>query len=121
MSSTTGSLSQVYALVAPSPDAMGQRTAVVLRLSSHLRTNLTFTKALEAYADDLAQHGGTVIVCGLQPDTITNLRSSGLPESVTLLAQGDELDGSLNEAYARATAWLDASEPPANAPPPIDA
>ncbi|MFZ0529579.1 MAG: SulP family inorganic anion transporter [Propionicimonas sp.] len=99
----------------PGPDVIRRRTAVVLRLRGHLRTNLTFTKALEAYAEELADHGGTVIACGLQPEAIAALRSSGLPESVILIAQGEELDGSLNQAYERATAWLDAAGPPATA------
>jgi SulP family sulfate permease len=95
------------------PDA-GQAIAVVLRLRGHLRTNLTFTKALEDYAEAIGQSGGTLIVCGLQPATITQLRSAGLPESTALLPQGDELEGSLTEAYERAVTWLAtaAGQPP---------
>jgi sulfate permease, SulP family len=91
------------------PDA-GQPIAVVLRLRGHLRTNLTFTKALEDYAEAIGQSGGTLIVCGLQPATITQLRSAGLPESTALLPQGDELEGSLTEAYEQAVAWLATAE-----------
>jgi SulP family sulfate permease len=87
------------------PDAR-QPMAVVLRLRGHLRTNLTFTKALEDYAEAIGQSGGTLIVCGLQPGTISQLRSAGLPESIALLAQGDELEGSLNEANEQAVTWL---------------
>jgi sulfate permease, SulP family len=90
----------------PVADTAGQPVAVVLRLGGHLRTNLTFTTALDTYAEGITRSGGTVIVCGLQPAIITQLRSAGLPESVTLLAQGDELDGSLAEAHDRATVWL---------------
>ena len=95
------------------PDAR-QRIAVVLRLRGHLRTNLTFTKALEDYAEAIGQSGGTLIVCGLQPATITQLRSAGLPESIALLPQGDELEGSLTEAYEQAVTWLAtaAGQPP---------
>jgi len=95
------------------PDA-GQPIAVVLRLRGHLRTNLTFTKALEDYAEAITQSGGTLIACGLQPGTITQLRSAGLPESIALLPQGDELEGSLTEAYEQAVTWLAtaAGQPP---------
>ena len=78
----------------------------MLRLRGHLRTNLTFTKALEDYAEAIQATGGTLIVCGLQPATITQLRSAGLPESVALLPQGDELEGSLTNAYEQAVTWL---------------
>ena len=87
------------------PDA-SQPVAVVLRLRGHLRTNLTFTKALEDYAEGISASGGILVVCGLQPATITQLRSAGLPESTALLAQGDELEGSLTEAYDQAATWL---------------
>jgi MFS superfamily sulfate permease-like transporter len=95
----------------PRPAAAGVGTAgggsaVVLRLRGHLRTNLTFTKALESYEADLAEAGGLLIICGLQPETITQLRSAGLPESVELVAQGEVLEASLVRAYERATAWL---------------
>ena len=46
------------------------------------------------------------MVCGLQPATIAQLRSAGLPQSVELVAQGEVLEGSLNEAHDRAIAWL---------------
>ncbi|MGB7981942.1 MAG: hypothetical protein WCF36_14275 [Candidatus Nanopelagicales bacterium] len=68
-------------------------------------TNLTFAKALEAYAEQIAGSGGSLSVCGLQPATITQLRAAGLPDSITLIAQGDETDGSLAAAYDRAGAW----------------
>lgn len=86
-----------------------QPFAVVLRLRGHLRTNLTFTKALEAYAADIAGSGGSLSVCGLLPATITQLRAAGLPDSITLIAQGEETDGSLAVAYERARAWMTAS------------
>jgi sulfate permease, SulP family len=92
-------------VLAGSADA-GEPAAVVLRLRGHLRSNLTFVKALEAYAEEVSGSGGTLIVCGLQPDTISQLRSAGLPNSVTLLAQGAELDGSLAEAHDLASGWL---------------
>lgn len=92
--------------------AGGQRVAVVLRLRGHLRSNLTFIKALEDYAGRLDACGGTVIVCGLQPVTIAQLRSSGLPESVVLVAQSEEVEGALHQAYERATEWLDAPQQP---------
>ena len=91
-------------------------SAVVLRLRGHLRTNLTFVTALENYANGITRAGGILIVCGLQPRTIAQLRSAGLPESVVLVAQSDELDGSLAEAHDRATTWLAA----ATGPPPQD-
>jgi SulP family sulfate permease len=92
----------------------GQPVAVVLRLRGHLRTNLTFTRALEDYAGGIGAYGGTLLVCGLQPATITQLRAAGLPESIALLAQGDELEGSLTEAYEQAVTWLAtaAGQPP---------
>jgi SulP family sulfate permease len=102
----------------PAPGAAVARTAVVLRLRGHLRTNLTFTKALQTYAEAIAASGGTVVVCGIQPQTIAQLRSAGLPASVTLLAQGEEVDGSLAEAVGLADAWIATSEgqvPPAQA------
>ena len=89
-------------LPAAPADGDGRPFAVVLRLRGHLRTNLTFTKALEAYADDIAKSGGSLSVCGLQPATITQLRAAGLPDSITLIAQGDETDGSLAIAYDQA-------------------
>lgn len=91
--------------------------AVVLRLRGHLRTNLTFTKALEAYGEQLAASGGHLSVCGLQPGTIAQLRAAGLPETIALIAQGEETDGSLAVAYARAGDWLTES----GAQPPSDA
>ncbi len=45
-------------------------------------------------------------MCGLQPATITQLRAAGLPDSITLIAQGEETDGSLAVAYDRAGAWM---------------
>ena len=91
-------------------------SAVVLRLRGHLRTNLTFVTALENYAGGIARTGGILVVCGLQPRTIAQLRSAGLPESVRLVAQSAELDGSLAAAHDFATAWLDATPTPE--PPP---
>jgi SulP family sulfate permease len=100
------------------PDAgtPAEPTAVVLRLRGHLRANLTFTKALETYAERIAQGGGAVIVCGLQPGTIAQLRSAGLPDSVPLIAQGDEVEGSLAEAWDRAEAWIAGAGPQTPAP-----
>jgi MFS superfamily sulfate permease-like transporter len=97
----------------------GGGSAVVLRLRGHLRTNLTFTKALEDYAEEVQGTGGIVVVCGLQPATIAQLRSAGLPESVELVAQGDVLEASLAEAHDRATAWLAraAGQPPTEPTP----
>jgi SulP family sulfate permease len=94
-----------------------QHFAVVLRLRGHLRTHLTFTMALEAYAEQIAGSGGSLSVCGLQPATITQLRAAGLPESIPLIAQGEETDGSLAIAYARAGDWLteSRSQPPPEA------
>jgi SulP family sulfate permease len=107
----SGSFASVPALVSRLPHTTrdpldAPPPAVVLRLHGHLRTNLTFTQALETYAKSIEESGGTLLVCGLQPEAITQLRSAGLPTSVTLLAQGDELEGSLNEAYDLATHWL---------------
>jgi sulfate permease, SulP family len=127
----SGEFASVPALVArlPQPPEQrpgapdeGQPVAVVLRLRGHLRTNLTFTRALEDYADGIGEHGGTLLVCGLQPATITQLRSAGLPESIVLLAQGDELEGSLTEAYEQAVTWLAAAggPPPGEPRPPQD-
>ena len=118
----SGTFASVPALFAqlPQPPADGtdgQPSAVVLRLHGHLRTNLTFVTALENYANGVARAGGTLIVCGLQPGTIAQLRSAGLPESVSLVAQGDELDGSLADAYERATTWLAAARGPYQDPP----
>lgn len=90
----------------PTGDVPVQPSVVVLRLRGHLRTNLTFIKALEAYAEKMAKSGGAVIVCGLQPGTIAQFRSAGLPDSVTLIPQGDELDGSLAHAQELAAEWL---------------
>ena len=78
----------------------------MIRLRGHLRTNLTLVKALETYAAGIAGAGGSLIVCGLQPATIAQLRSAGLPETITLIPQGEETDGALDEAHDRATAWL---------------
>jgi SulP family sulfate permease len=108
----SGSFAAVPALVAQLPRAQSagehdaRPSAVVLRLHGHLRTNLTFTKALQAYAERIEQSGGVLIVCGLHPEAITQLRSAGLPEGVTLVAQGEELEGSLVRAYDLATDWL---------------
>ena len=85
----------------PQPPATAGPCAVVLRLRGHLRTNLTFTKALETYAEQIAGSGGSLIVCGLQPATITQLRAAGLPDSITLIAQGEETDGSLADRIRR--------------------
>ena len=104
----SGTFASVPALFAqlPQPPARGGGAradtppgAVVLRLRGHLRTNLTFVTALENYANGVAGAGGVLVVCGLQPGTIAQLRSAGLPDSVLLVAQGDELDGSLAEAH----------------------
>ena len=106
----SGAFTSVPALFDQLPSARadgdGRPCALVLRLRGHLRTNLTFTKALEAYADDIAKSGGSLSVCGLQPATITQLRAAGLPDSITLIAQGEETDGSLAVAYDRAGAWM---------------
>ncbi len=93
-------------------------SAVVLRLHGHLRTNLTFATALRTYAARLAPTGGTLTVCGLQPEAVAQLRSAGLPESVTLLPEGDELNGSLAQAYDHAVASLTgAATPPPDTEP----
>lgn len=93
-------------------------SAVVLRLRGHVGTNLTMVKALEDYAGDVEQSGGRLIVCGLIPATIAQLRSAGLPESVDLVEQGAELEGSLTEAFDRATTWIaQAARPPTSGPP----
>ena len=123
-SGTFASVPALFAQLPPPPArGAGARTdtppgAVVLRLRGHLRTNLTFVTALENYANGVAGAGGVLVVCGLQPGTIAQLRSAGLPDSVLLVAQGDELDGSLAEAHHRATNWLATRSTPE--PPPID-
>ena len=115
------SFASVPALLAslPGPAATGASagaaaapSAVVLRLHGHLRTNLTFVTALEKYAEVVTATGGLLVVCGLQPQTVTQLRSAGLPDLVVLLAQGEELDGSLAEAQELAVAWLATPHPP---------
>jgi MFS superfamily sulfate permease-like transporter len=119
----SGEFASVPALLAQLPQppgipsgapAGGQPSAVVLRLRGHLRTNLTFTRALADYAAKISATGGTLLVCGLQPGTITQMRSAGLPDSVALLPQGDELEGSLTDAYDQAANWLAtaAGQPP---------
>ena len=91
--------------------------AVVIRMHGHLRTNLTFVTALENYAAAIAGANGLLILCGLQPDTIDQLRSAGLPATIPLIAEGDELEGSLSEADDRARAWLaSATADPADEP-----
>jgi hypothetical protein len=86
------------------PDA--QPVVVVLRLHGRLRTIIAFTKALQEYAGRIEESGGRLIVCGLQQAAITQLRSAGLPEGVTLIAQGEELEESLALAYGLAADWL---------------
>ncbi len=98
----------------PGPGQGGQPSVVVLRLRGHLRSNLTFVKALETYAGHVSGTGGAVLVCGLQPATIAQLRSAGLPDAVVLIPQGEELDGSLGEAYERALDVLATQPPPAS-------
>jgi SulP family sulfate permease len=119
-SGTFTSVPAVFAQLPQPPEGRRREdappTAVVLRLRGHLRTNLTFVTALEHYADSITGAGGIVVVCGLQPGTIAQFRSAGLPESVALVAQSDELDGSLAEAQERAAEWLATWSPPE--PPP---
>ncbi len=91
---------------APNSSTDAPPCGVVLRLRGHLRSNLTFITALEKYAHDIGRSGGLLIVCGLQPELIQRLRSAGLPESIALVAQSNELDGSLNDAYALCGTWL---------------
>ena len=94
-------------LPVPGPGVQpGQRLAVVVRLHGHLDTNLTFITALEKYAGELGPAGGILILCGLQPDVIADLRSAGLPESIALVERAEELDGSLQQAYDRGLAWV---------------
>jgi SulP family sulfate permease len=94
-------------LPVPAPGAQpGQRLAVVIRLHGHLDTNLTFITAVEKYAGEVGAAGGVVFLCGLQSDVVEDLRSAGLPESIALVEQGEELDGSLQEAYDRGLAWV---------------
>jgi SulP family sulfate permease len=102
----------------PGPGQPSQPSVVVLRLRGHLRTNLTFIKALEAYADKVESTGGAVTVCGLHPGTIAQFRSAGLPESVALIAQGEHLDESLAQAEELATKWLAAAAQLPQAPTP---
>jgi SulP family sulfate permease len=122
-SGTFASVPALFEQLPQPPDAgTGASTAppsaVVLRLGGHLRTNLTFVTALEGYADAISGSGGILVVCGLQPGAIAQLRSAGLAESVVLVAQGAELDGSLAEAHERASAWLAAAagQPPQDPP-----
>lgn len=117
--SVPGLFAQLPRPAAPADGATGAPAAVVVRLRGHLRTNLTFTKALEDYAGELAEAGGILIVCGLQPSTIEQLRSAGLPESVALIPQAEQLAGSLAAAHDRATAWLagQVGTPPAEPDP----
>jgi SulP family sulfate permease len=91
---------------APGTPTSGQPSAVVLRVHGPAKTNLTFTKALEDYAQGIEGSGGRLIVCGLQPATITQLRSAGLPDSVALVPQGEDLNASLTAAYEIADGWL---------------
>ena len=110
---TFASVPSLFAQVPKVPDDGAQVPCVaVLRLHGHLRTNVTFGTALGNYAAGIARTGGTVLVCGLQPEAVSQLRSGGLPESIALLPEGEELDGSLAEAYERATAWLADAAPP---------
>jgi SulP family sulfate permease len=104
--SVPGLFAQLPRPTTPSGGELGPASAVVIRLRGHLRTNLTFTKALEAYERSLTDVGGILIVCGLQPSTIDQLRAAGLPESVELIPQGEQLEGSLRMAHDRATEWL---------------
>lgn len=97
------------------PNRLSPRTATGrggAELREHLRTNLTFTRALADYAKAISASGGTLVVCGLQPATIAQLRSAGLPESVGSSPRATPLDGSLATAYDQATTWLaDAAAP----------
>lgn len=68
-----------------------------------------------AYAADIAGSGGSLSVCGLQPATITQLRAAGLLGSITLIAQGEETDGSLAVACERAGSRM--TEPGRQQPP----
>jgi SulP family sulfate permease len=115
--SVPGLFAQLPRPAAPGDGGVGEASAVVLRLRGHLHTNLTFTKALEDYAQEVEGTGGGVVVCGLQPATITQLRSAGLPESVALIPQGEQLEGSLTVAHERATAWVAGTGPVAQPGP----
>lgn len=85
----------------------GQRSVVVLRMRGHVRTNLTFARAVTAYAGHLERGGARLVICGLLPDGLERLRSLDLPPTVRTVGQGEELDGSLAEAVGWARHWVD--------------
>ena len=99
-----------HRLPAPDPSGAG---AVVLRMRSQVRTNLTSFLALRQYARAHGAAGGQVLVCGLDPDVIGRLERLGLEENVVLVQGSDRVNGSLDQAWALATEALGTPEGPA--------
>lgn len=86
-------------------DGDPMRFAVVLRLRSYLRPNVTMTAALDRYGSSLDSAGGRLFVCGLRQDNVDRLRDTDLLTAVTLVPEGDEVGRSLEAAHAEATSW----------------
>lgn len=82
-------------------DAVGQGT-VIVRMNGHVRTNVTFLLALQAYSQELHHAGIGVIVSGLSPQAAAEVEAAALDPAVTVVPESTRIGGGLDSAYAEA-------------------
>ena len=75
---------------------------VILRMSGHVRMNVTFLLALHEYARELDRAGIGVILSGLSPQAAAQVEASALEPPITVVPESDRLGGALDTAYALA-------------------
>ena len=80
---------------------VGQGT-VIVRMNGHVRTNVTFLLALQAYSRELDHAGIGVIVSGLSPKAAAEVDAAALEPAITVVPESDRIGGGLDSAYAQA-------------------
>jgi SulP family sulfate permease len=97
-------------LAARLPETAGaERPAVVVRLRGRTRLGASAVVILDAYAERLAAGGGRLIVSGVTPELVKQLRRTGrehLDADVTTFPAADVIGDSSDAAYREAERWL---------------
>lgn len=96
------------------PSAQGvERPVAILRLRGQRELGSTFFKVLTGYANDIREHGGRLILAGVEPEVTARLNRSGQELALgmeNIFPAGSVLGDSVIESWRVGTDWLDAAE-----------
>ena len=87
-----------------------KKAVVILRARYHESVSSTALKWLKRYAMDLQQSGNHLMLAGVEPNMMQELKKSGLLDQIgreNVYAAQSVLAASLNEAIDAAEAWLE--------------